>query len=152
MDVFILVVFLVAMAIAAYWLSGSESSSVNSLKTRSPPRRDPQLRIDQCSEWERIVRGEKTRSCHCLRKTKAESGQTRGAASQDPDRRLGVDRGRSSEAGNRPKSNGMDSSSPTGINVPDWKCQPPVKREGVQDEEYPRWRRFGKERVSDSRR
>ena len=49
------------MAMAAYWLiavNDPESSGVHSPKD-APPRNDPQLRIDQMPEWERIVRGEK---------------------------------------------------------------------------------------------
>jgi len=56
-----LVVLLLAMAMAAYWLiavNDPESSGVHSPKD-APPRNDPQLRIDQMPEWERIVRGEK---------------------------------------------------------------------------------------------
>jgi hypothetical protein len=56
-----LVVLLLAMAMAAWWLisvNDPESSGVHS-PTDAPPRNDPQLRIDHMPEWEKIVRGEK---------------------------------------------------------------------------------------------
>jgi len=56
-----LVVLLLAMAMAAYWLisvNDPESSGVHP-PADAPPRNDPQLRIDQMPEWEQIVRGEK---------------------------------------------------------------------------------------------
>src|SRR6516162_1065668 len=43
--------------------------------------------------------------------------------------RKGVVWSRSSYGSGRPRSNGMDPSSPYGIDVPDWKCHPPVNRE-----------------------
>jgi len=61
-----LIVLLLAMAMAAYWLisvNDPQSSGPHSPKD-SPPRKDPQLRVDQLPEWEQIVRGEKDRDKH----------------------------------------------------------------------------------------
>ena len=58
-----LIVLLLAMAMAAYWLisvNDPESSGKRS-PTDSRPRNEPQLRTDQMPEWEQIVRGEKDR-------------------------------------------------------------------------------------------
>ena len=64
-----LIVLLLAMAMAAWWLISvnEPKSSGLSSPADAPPRNDPQLRIDQMPEWEQIVRGEKI--CCPRRKT-----------------------------------------------------------------------------------
>ena len=60
-----LIVLLLAMAMAAYWLiSVNDPQSSGHSPTDSPPRNEPRLRMDQLPEWEQIVRGEKDRDKH----------------------------------------------------------------------------------------
>ena len=62
-----LIVLLLAMAMAAYWLisvNDPQSSGPPDSPTDSPPRNEPRLRMDQLPEWEQIVRGEKDRDKH----------------------------------------------------------------------------------------
>ena len=61
-----LIVLLLAMAMAAYWLisvNDPQSSGPHS-QAESSPRKEPQLRVEQLPEWEQIVRGEKDRDKH----------------------------------------------------------------------------------------
>jgi len=56
-----LIVLLLAMAMAAWWLISVNEPKSGGLSppADAPPRNDPQLRIDQMPESEQIVRGEK---------------------------------------------------------------------------------------------
>ena len=54
-----LIVLLLAMAMAAWWLISVNEPKSGGLSPPAPPRNDPQPRIDQMPESEQIVRGEK---------------------------------------------------------------------------------------------